>query len=163
MTTTSNELIRYDSQGQAAVMDWRTGETLSLKDIDTERLLEFRQLVKAELRDLQSLIDEELISRLDKANRKTLHVGDTTIYWEGGEKIRWEGRLLFKELENLVADGRLDEQAAIEAVHIEPNFVVSAAAAKRLLSHPDPFVVEAVERATVLVETPRSVRTRERA
>jgi hypothetical protein len=162
-SATSNQLIRYDSAGQAAVMDWRTGEQLSLVSIPIDQLLEFRQLVKGELRDLQALIDEELISRLDKANRKHLRIGDTTLYTAGGETVKFDGRRLHHLLEGLVAEGVLDGQAAIEAVHIEPNFVVTTSAAKRLLNHPDHRVREAVEEATVITDVARSVRTRSSA
>jgi len=155
-----NELIVTQADGSSLVVDWRSGEALDVSTMEVPELVEFRDVVSTELRGILGLLDEELIGRLDKANRKSFNLGDVSVYTSGGESIEWDGQRLYRLLATLESDGVIDPEALSEAVQKKTVYEVNAAAAKRLLNHPNEEVRDAAEASAVPKTTKRGIRTR---
>ena len=156
----TQELIVMQPDGSAMVVDWRTGEALDIATLEVPELLEFRTVVKDELTSVLGLLDDEVITRLDRANRRQFHIGDTVVYTQGGESIEWDGHRLYRMLGDLESEGVIDPDAIRECVKQVQSYQVNAAAAKRLLNHHDERVRDVAEQCAVPKTTKRGVRTR---
>lgn len=108
------------------VVNRATGEILDPKEAETTRLAQFVTdlgRLRKELAEAESIVSDELVSRLDRDACWTAHVADGENVWEikapsptAGTTVYPED-VLETELESLVQEGLISPDAAAKALH----------------------------------------------
>ena len=123
-----------------------TGEVLDL-DAETDVLASVRdtlKLLRAEIDMAASKIDEELASRLDAANRRSVNVGGFTLKVNAPETTEWDSTALQIALAAMVEAEILHPSVMHETIKRTVLLKVDSRSAQRLLTHPDQRVRDAV-------------------
>ncbi|CAA9323630.1 MAG: hypothetical protein AVDCRST_MAG68-2108 [uncultured Gemmatimonadetes bacterium] len=111
--------ILRETADTVRLFDPATGEELVLADAPLETLAEVRELIRADeenQRLAKQALDAELHARMDRENTLTLHVDGFDITGKPAEVAEWSVEELRVELERLVTDGVLSEEAARKAL-----------------------------------------------
>ena len=154
-TSNSLETVSVD------IVDPTTGEYLVVKDAPDDRLAEFLDSVRdyeSRLREAKSIVNRELLRRLDLDRKWTRRAGDYEFSApsdEPGEE--WsDPQALYEDLVSLVEHGDLTTEAVERAVKVETVYKPQAAGLKALRKGAG-IVKETVERYAVPAEKRRYV------
>lgn len=133
--TSSGEVLDL---GTLDVARWAPDELAALRD----RLADLERLIAA----AKAEIDVELAAELDRANVGSGRFGDFEVSVPAAFETVWDISRLGVALEALVQAGKITRAAAAAALEAQPvEYKPRAAKLKKLLGHPDPDVVDAIE------------------
>lgn len=100
-----------------------TGEAIDLgaHANDLAHAIDHVRDLEAQLRNVKRQIADELIARMDRAAAWTLTADDWKISAPSPSRLEYDAEKLATVLTRLVADGRLDPDAARRAIVLEPK------------------------------------------
>jgi hypothetical protein len=139
----------------------RTGELLDLKTVQTDALLEARDLLsdhERQTREVRRSVDDELIRRADHEGRRSITFSEFTVEVTAPTEKQWDMRALRETLATLVERDLISDDKRRRCIRFDPKIVW--AEVKTLLS--DPRVRGQIEACYEEVEARRYVKVSRR-
>lgn len=147
---------------QAVVVVPLTGEAIDLAAAGTDDLADAIDRIRdleSQLRAAKRQVADEAIARMDTACAWTLAGEDWKLSAPSPGRIEWDAERLVTVLARMVIEGRVPQEAAAQAVVMEPK--VKVAGLNALLKRPD--LKDELEACGHVSEAPRNVKVTRKA
>lgn len=129
--------VVFDDPSTPLLIEPNTGEVIPLSEAKTAHIADARDYIReleSQLREAKTILDGEVLSRMDADRKWTIKTGDWALTAPSPEPtVKYDAAALHAELEGLVADGVISGDAMARAVEEVVTYKARAAGVKALV------------------------------